>query len=147
MKNSKVSDPSNCIDVRYSKSYSITILLIAIFIIITFFITFDKTMRQDDLVIHIIMVCAGVFFLLIGIDSLIGKKYFRLDKNNKQIIVYEGIPFTSFISRKRNFDKIYANEKGIYLETNGRKKRLNISPSVCNKADFEVFKKEVLIIQ
>jgi len=143
MKKSRISNPGDYTDVRYSKSYSISFIVLAIWLIIASLTQYDTSLAYKDNILHIVMCFFGIVFLAIGIDTLAGKKYFRLDKQNKLFIIYGGIPFINFISRKKSFDKIFADEKDIYLENNGRKKILNIFPSICNKADYKTFKQDI----
>lgn len=78
--------------------------------------------------------------LIEAIKVLTGKKYFALDKHNSILIIYGSFGFC----RKKHFDRIYADEKDIYLETIGKKKIQNIYPTLCNKSDYEAFKQVIL---
>lgn len=143
MKNSNVSDNSNFTDVRYSKSFGLIILIGGLFFLIISMV--DKpAIIMIDRISQIALFCCGAFFILFGISTFFGKKYFRLDKQKKLIIVYSHLPFITITKSKRSFNKIYTDVKGIYIQTNERVKKLNISLSVCDKSDLAVFTQEIL---
>lgn len=142
MKKTDTSDTVTYIDVRYNKSFSISLFIASLVLITPVILEFETSPWWNLIFLNILRLIIGLFILIEAIKVLIGRKYFALDINNSILIIYGSFGF----KRKKHFDRIYADEKDIYLETNGKKKIQNIYQILCNKSDYEALKQVILKI-
>jgi len=136
-------DPENYIDVRYSKLYTgMNIVLALVFLAVA---TIYILGHQDDLLkfpgilFPVVYIIAGLLFLA-GAITLRSRRYLRLDKKNKTLLVY-GL-FGPW-SRKYPFDFMFFAGEKFHIDHGGKKLRLPILKYTCDKSDLNNFLKEL----
>jgi hypothetical protein len=134
MENTTSQELKNFTDVRYNKVYGIVITVLSVALLI-----FTLLSEQNDIFYYVLI---GVDLILIafGLNSLIGKRYFRHDKQNKMVIIYAGF---GSISQRYKYDRLYLKNRRLYREIDGKEKFINIIIMQCNRADLEAFTKEI----
>jgi len=135
MENENVTPAKNFIDVRYSKYYSISQLVISGILLIPV-----VTSGTDKEYLYYFCIILALIFVSQGIYSLLGGKTIRLDIKNKNLKKYS---FYGSVGWNYKYDRLFFMGKELYRELDGKIKFINILPVECNKKDLEVLIAEV----
>ena len=135
MEQDKSSLSGNFTDIRFNAFYFVCLFIIAIIMLIGFFLT----LQEKDWLTILFLILALIAFIH-RISALTRNKYIRLDKQSKRIIIYG---FCGIALRKYKYDRLFFKDKELYREYGGKTKFINILRSQCRKDDFEAFVVEV----
>ena len=135
MEQDKSSLSGNFTDIRFNAFYFVCLFIIAIIMLIGFFLT----LQEKDWLTILFLILALIAFIQ-GIYSSTRNKYIRLDKQSKRIIKYG---FCGIAMRKYTYDHLVFKDKELYMEYGGKTKFINILRPQCKKDDFEAFIVEV----
>ena len=129
--------PESYIDVRYSKFYTIiTILLSLVFLFLAvedIISLKQEIFKGSNFVFPSTFILMGLLFFFSGI-TLRNRRYLRLDKKNKILMVFGIIgPWSS----KYPYDSIYIAGEKFYIEKNGVKKKIGFLKYTCDKNDLK----------
>jgi hypothetical protein len=139
------STGSQYTDVRYKKFYSL--LNITLALVILALILIMKLAEGYLLILWIILI---PFLLVQGILAFRGRKYLRLDIQNKILLIDGSLGLREgklTYYKKYRYDRIYFVSEGksrsLYIDINDKKKYIQFSKFICNINDFEIFYKEI----
>ena len=143
MNTPKIASQENLQEVRYSKSYAlITIFLSLVFLTMAILKTGSaktESFRTVEILYIFFYGVVGLVILYAGI-TLRSRRYLRLDKENKTLMVFGIIgPW----SRKYPFDFMYYAGEKFYIERKGEKRKVYIMRSTCDRIDLKSFIKQV----
>jgi hypothetical protein len=128
------SAPESFTYIRYNIFYSIGLSTAAIILIIT------SLTINGNVWYHNFFLISGVLSFIHGIYALIRSKYVTLDKQRKNVKVYN-TPI--FWGRKYKYDHLFFKDKVLWSEFKGETVEIFISHYQCRKDDFEAFVVEV----
>ena len=126
-------------DIRYSKMYAILTICLALFMIAIGIIYYFNIIGAGSIVFILLFLIGGLILLFAGM-TLRRRTYFRIDKQNQIVTIYGTI---GFFTRKYPYDRIYLEDKELYIEKNGKKKLLSILHYAYDKGDFNAFREEI----
>ena len=136
-------DPGSCIDVRYSKLYAGTMLLLAVaplIVAVNKITSLKQDVFQDtNFIVPAIAILLVIFVVYVSI-TLPKRRCIRLDKGNKVLMIFDVI---GSWSRKYPYDSIYITGEKFHIEKDGVKKKVGFLKYTCNNDDLRSLVKTI----
>jgi hypothetical protein len=125
------------IDVRFSKFFSIIIILLShaplVFGGQQIFSLKQEFFQGSNFIIPSIAILVGLLIIAMGVSHP-KRWYLRLDRDNKMLMVSYSI---GSWSKKHPYDSIYFAREKFHIEKNGEKKKIRFMKLACNRNDLK----------